>query len=275
VRDCAPYLPRVLHNVEALGSLFGETACVFVENDSTDATKQILSQWGKTRPNFNLVCLDGLAGVEARTVRLEIARNAYLEYIRSDERLRAFDYLIVLDFDEALSNPVELDEVEKSLDLLRGQGDCAAVFANQTGTYHDMWALRHANLCPGDAWEEVFERSYSTGCSDDVAFAETYAKRLFSLPRDAAPVEVDSAFGGLGLYKMSYVRRNPNPYLGQKIRVLRKDGQTNVTRVQICEHVHFNAGLRNLGGRLFIAPGMINRYFPGIYSPSFFHSLFF
>src|ERR1041385_283670 len=119
VRDCAPYLPRVLKNIEALGALFAETAFVFVENDTVDATKLVLNQWGKRQKNFNIVCLDGLAGVEARTLRLEIARNSYLEFVRSDEKLRTFNYMIVVDFDEALSNPIEPADVEKSLDFLR------------------------------------------------------------------------------------------------------------------------------------------------------------
>jgi len=41
---------------------------------------------------------------------------------------------------------------------------------------------------------------------------------------------------------MDFVRRNANPIWAQD-KALRKDGQVNMTRMQICEHVHFKPGL--------------------------------
>src|SRR5215475_4472132 len=99
VKNCAHHLPAVLRNVERLRWLFDEAAFVFVENDSTDATKAILNRWGNGKPNFFLINLDGLDAIKQRTVRLEIARNIYLDFVRGNAALAAYDYLIVLDFD--------------------------------------------------------------------------------------------------------------------------------------------------------------------------------
>jgi hypothetical protein len=51
---------------------------------------------------------------------------------------------------------------------------------------------------------------------DQEAFAETFAKRIFALPCNALPLEVASAFGGLGIYKLPDVLRNERNFVGHK-----------------------------------------------------------
>ena len=48
MRDCAPYLPQVLSNIDRLSRCFLEVAYVFVENDSIDHTKKIINTWLET-----------------------------------------------------------------------------------------------------------------------------------------------------------------------------------------------------------------------------------
>jgi hypothetical protein len=135
----------------------------------------------------------------------------------------------------------------------------AAVFANQIGKYYDIWALREPNLCPGDAWEEVMDYVIQHKVSPEIAHDQTFAKRIHTFPVSMQPFEVDSAFGGLGIYKMNFILRNPNPYLGSKMKSApSEDGSFRIARWQVCEHVHFNQGIRSLGGRLFIMPSLVN-----------------
>ena len=96
VQNCANYLIAVLQNIENLSKYFSEVGYIFVENDSIDNTKEILKSWGADKNNFNLINLDGLKAISARTIRLEIVRNSYLEAIRYDSKLKDFDYLAVL-----------------------------------------------------------------------------------------------------------------------------------------------------------------------------------
>jgi hypothetical protein len=122
-----------------------------------------------------------------------------------------------------------------------------------------MWALRLYPQCPGDIWEDVLDYSVKNMCTDEIAFEEQFAKRIFSIAESSSPIQVDSAFGGLGIYKMNFVLNNPNPYLGSKLKVLpREDGQLNYLKLQICEHVHFHAGIKSQGGEMYIFPKMIN-----------------
>jgi hypothetical protein len=254
-RNCATHLPAVLRNMERLSSLFADCAFVFVENDSTDATRAILEQWGARRRHFHLFKLDGLAArIPQRTVRLEVARNACTAFIRITPELIGFDYLVVMDCDEVTEREIALPRVTRALEFLELEEAHAGVFANNIGPYFDMWALRQNPLCPGDVWEEVVDYSLSHDVPDAVAFHETFEKKMLSFDPSRDPIEVDSAFNGFGIYKMGFVRENRNPYLGYKTKAIVRAGQSGVVRLQTCEHVHHNLGIRSAGGRLFILP---------------------
>lgn len=259
-QNCAQHLPTVLRNIENMATLAAESAFLFLENDSTDNTKAILNGWGTGRPNFTLLNFDGLNGVAVRTVKLEILRNAYVECLRTYKNLKDFDLVVLIDMDDVGTWPIDLIEMAKAIHYLQADPQRAAIFANQIGSYYDVWALRHKEFCPGDAWEEVidYKASHPTA-TDEEAFNQTFKKRIHTFPPTAEPFEVDSAFGGLGIYRMSYILKNPNPYLGSKIKSLpTPNGIFKVSRRQFCEHVHFHAGIRTLGGKLFIWPALIN-----------------
>jgi len=276
-RDCAVYLPSVLKGVEKLSSHFSDSAFIFVENDSRDLSKAVLQAWGSSKQNFHLINLDGLAGVLQRGLRLEIARNTYLEFVREHISLSQYDYLVVLDMDDVNESGVSLEKFKEALDFLAGNEQHAAVFSNQVGTYYDMWTLRHKDLCPEDIFEEVLDYVHKHKVSDEEAYNNTLAKRIFSLNQTGDFLEVDSAFGGFGVYKLSYALRNKNPYLGSKVKILSaENSEANIFRWEVCEHVHFNVGIRNLRGRLFIKSDLINSTNPGvIFPPSGFRQFIF
>lgn len=272
VRDCEKFLPYVLHNFERFSSISEQCAFVFVENDSQDQTKKILSEWGRLKENFYLLNLDGLGELKIRTLRLELARNTYLEFIKQNQSLRDCDLLVVMDMDDIGAYQINFENFLSAINFLQSADDLAAVFANQSGVYYDMWALREPIQCPVDVLEEVMDYAFNNQVSDDEAFEKTFRLRIRSIDPKSKPVEVDSAFGGLGIYKMKFVIGNKNPYLGSKVKFLKNiDGSLSVFRLQICEHVHFHMGLRVNGKRLCIYPGLINSensgvtFFPGAY----------
>ncbi|QKM65383.1 hypothetical protein DCO17_09115 [Polynucleobacter tropicus] len=277
VQNSAKHLPAVFQNIENMSHLASETAYVFVENDSTDSTKIDIQNFGLNKPNFTFISLDGLNQIPVRTLRLEMVRNAYLEFIKSDPKLRGFDFLVVLDMDEGNTHQVPILAFSDALAFLSELDSRAAVFANQQGSYFDMWALRSKDLCPCDAWQEVFDYAHENRVSDEQAFAQTFAKRVLSIETNKPPIKVDSAFGGLGIYKLKFVLENLNPYLGSKIKILKNDqGGMNVLRTQICEHVHFHEGLISQKGDLFIFPSLVNGVLAEIpFNPSFYRSLIF
>jgi hypothetical protein len=171
---------------------------------------------------------------------------------------------------------LDIKAVTQAIGWMHARADVSAIFPNQIGTYYDLWALRHKIMCPGDVWEDMLDYTLAHSCDDQAAYDAIFAPRVFGLEPDAPPLEVESAFGGMGIYRLADVLRNPNPYLGDKVKVFRKGNWCSVARWQQCEHVHFNAGLRQLGGRLYVLPSLINGVHPSrSFPPSFFRSLSF
>jgi hypothetical protein len=266
-RDSAPHLPALFANIERMAALFGKSAFVFAENGSVDSTRDDLEAWCRARADAGVLSPDARAAASnLRSVRVGGARNAYLSLIRAI--FADFDYLIVLDMDDANTLPLAMDGFVRALEFLEADGRRAGVFANSLGIYYDMWALRHPTLCPGDVWEEVCDYALNHGVDDKAAFAATLGRRIFTLKPDAPPLEVDCAFGGLGLYRLRPVLENPQPFMGMRRKQLSPAlaarlgfaDATGAVGWHICEHVPFHAGLREVGGKLFILPWLINRH---------------
>jgi hypothetical protein len=256
-RDCAVYLPRVLSNVSRMAGLFAETAFLFLENDSRDNTKQELALWCRDRANARLISLDGLtASRPVRTVRLAFARNHCLSLVRS--QFSNYDFLFVVDSDDVNAQEIDLNAMTRAIEFLQRDARCAGVFANSLPNYYDMWALRHRERCPGDVWEEVCDYAIGRGVPDEEAFSQTFAKRIFSMRMDDAPLEVDSAFGGLGIYKVPSVLRNKREYVGYSRKLIRNSGGPAEYGWQRCEHVSFNTGFREIDEKLFVLPELVN-----------------
>ena len=254
VRNCERWLPKVLTNIEKYSSYFFKSHFIFIENDSTDNTKEILGKWYKNR-NCSSINMDGLKNIPKRGLRLEAARNAYLKIIKDSNSLKKYDYLIVMDFDDVSIFEIEKKNILKSIEFLNSDKSIAGVFSNQRGMYYDMWTLRHKTICPVDVWEEILDYKIKNKVTDEIAYECTLKKRKFYLDENNSPLEVDSAFGGFAIYKMDYILKNQKPYIGSKTKKIDKN---NTIKWQVCEHVQFNMGIKDLGGKLYILPYLIN-----------------
>lgn len=254
-----------------------DAAFVFVENDSTDGTARALTQFCARHTKSRLLSLDGIgAAISARTVRLAMARNAIVATTRQWKAVQDFDTLMMLDLDAVNARPWPVDVVCDAIASVHRGDELVGVFANQLNSHYDLWALREPTLCPGDIWEDTFDLTMAEDLDDQAAFERAVVPRMLCLPPDAPALEVQSAFGGLGIYRLSALRSNPLPYCGETVKVISRNEPWRVMRWQRCEHVNFHAGLRLAGGRLVIRPDLINADGTDIkLNPSAFRSLSF
>jgi len=254
-RDCAPMLPAVLDNLARMAATFAQSAFLFVENDSRDATRAILERWCRSQDRAAILSPEGPAAHSLqRTVRLAALRNQLIDAVRS--RFADFDLLVILDCDDVNATPVtDMAGFTHAVDFLLADGSRAAVFANTLGEYYDMWALRQPQRCPDDVWEASMDYALRHRVSDQQAVDAIYTPRLFELKIDAPPMEVDSAFGGLGIYRLPRVLANAARYQGYKVKTLTAEARE--IGLHQCEHVPFHAGLRAQGGRLFVLPWLV------------------
>src|SRR5262249_26686736 len=155
-----------------------------------------------------------------------------------------YDHLVMLDFDGVNALPISIEGFFASVNFLEENPAAAGVFANQVLDYYDIYALRHAIWCPEDCWKQVAARPRWMPLW--IANIVYVYRRQFSIPAEARPIQVRSAFGGLGLYKMSNI-------LDCRYEGLDTDGR------EVCPHVGFNRQICDHGGELYIYPKLLNQ----------------
>lgn len=235
---------KLARSVERLASALPPGARVHwlvVESDSDDDTLGVLQQLANSRPGFQFKALGRLSPqMPQRTERIAHCRNVGLQWL---EDLRAegrpVSHLLMTDLDgvnDGLTAP--------ALASCWTRDDWTACTANQAGRYYDLWALRHPTWCPGDCWEEADFLSAHGVSRDRAKMAAVYLRMLHIQP-DHDWIEVDSAFGGLAVYR------------AEALHGLRYAGLTPAGR-EICDHVPLHAALRARGGRIFINPRLLN-----------------
>ncbi|WP_297297343.1 hypothetical protein [uncultured Methylovirgula sp.] len=243
VRDCAPYLPQVLANCARFAAMAGEAAFVFAENDSQDGSKAILADWCRGRDNAHILCFDGLdASLRLRTERIAFLRNRIMAFVK-ERGLADYDALCMLDFDEVNASEIAPDGFAAALEFLFAAPDHAGIFAVSDPVYYDIYALRHEHWSPGDCWKAV--RGAPVAHMPDL-FQSLICDRQVPIEETHAPIAVESAFGGLGLYRLSAIL--DAAYIGLDI-----DGS------EVCEHVSFHADIGRRGAKLYIFPRLRNK----------------
>jgi hypothetical protein len=231
----------VLDNLARLARLYDQTAFIFAVSDATDSTAALLRDWMGQDRTGKVIELGNLAAqLKLRTERIAYARNACLDEVRGSA-WAGYCHLIVADLDDVLAVPLDVDAYIRAAQWLDAAPDHAAVFASSAPRYYDIWALRHATWCPHDCWRRIWERPASQSF-EAAKFREVFARQI-ALPRQMPPVEVRSAFGGLGLYRMSHA-------LGATYVGLDAEGR------EVSEHVAFNEAIGRAGGRLHVFPDL-------------------
>lgn len=122
----------------------------------------------------------------------------------------------------------------------RAAGRWDALFGNSVSRYYDLWALRSNAL--GIDYDCLHNKSAIR--TQGVCFEYDVA-----LDPNAPVLEVDSAFNGVGIYRLDSLRRAREQQSGS----CRYGGAWLTT----CEHVDFHACLRRAGLRLGIAPSLV------------------
>ena len=273
-RDCEKYLEKTLSNINYYTSLFEKSYQIIIENGSKDRTREILRS--KKNPNCYYLFEDHLNEYKARGERLERARNKIIEKIKSEPCLRNCDLLIILDLDDTGEYRIDNKNILKSLEFLFSKKNIAGIFANQLGIYYDIWTLRDEKYCKNDFWVEVLQnicaKAYPIDQISPKILEEVnnnyIKKKTYSFDINQDPINVYSAFGGFGIYKMEHVLNNKRFYEGtQTIDLKFKDNSTTKTKFQKCEHVNFNYGFIDQNCELYILPYLINRDFIEITFP--------
>ncbi len=241
-RNCARHLPGVFDNLARLASLYAEARFIFAVSDSTDGTLHLIEEWLAREHKGRVVDLGDLEKeIPLRSARIAAARNACLGEICRSPRA-AYDHLIVADLDDVMDCRVETGAFRLAAEWLDASAERAGVFANSTPRYYDLWALRHDAWCPADVWHAIWERNPAEAF-EAAKIREVFDRQIW-IPPEWPPIAVRSAFGGLGLYKLSAA-------LGSAYCGIDPQGRP------VSEHVAFNEAIGRASGQLHIFPSLM------------------
>ncbi|MBK8108790.1 MAG: hypothetical protein IPK42_25470 [Betaproteobacteria bacterium] len=233
---------KVAADVQRLGralAAFKQVQWLLIESDSSDDTLAELARLHSEISGFDYTSLGTLSSsLPLRTQRIAHCRNAYLERLDSSPELAAIELVLMADFD-GINDRVD----ETAILSCWARDDWDVCAANPAGPYYDIWALRHPLWSPND-YKSGYRFLVEHGIAAEAALQATVLSRMVTIDPRVPWIEVDSAFGGLAIYRRSAL-------LGLRYAGLSADGQ------EVCEHVAVHEQIRTAGGRIFINPRLV------------------
>lgn len=241
VRDCEPYLQALFSEIENRHHIFDDFRYIFIENDSKDYSGRILERFQAKNPYGKVLRLPSLLEtLPGRIARIAHGRQLCLDEARKLGWDRPNDLFLILDCDD-VSRGFSLQHVKSIVEGSEFEWD--ALFANNAGCYYDIFALRHPQWCPEDCFSEM--RDKPVFMSDADAYNLYVKARQIVISPKGDPIPVNSAFGGLGIYKFSSLNGSNYSAIGKICD-------------ETCEHVWLHEHMRRAGfGKLFIHPELL------------------
>ncbi len=249
VRNCAPYLAKVLANVDRLRTLFHNFVLIVAYDHCTDLSESILRRH-QQRASYPVYLLPSSETSPLRTVRISIARNRCLEKV---EELNMNIHFMV-DADDVNQEPWNLTLIRYYL----SQSDWDALSFHRS-SYYDLWALMYPPFrypCWGFG---KHSRDVVQQMKDDIEKKLLNRHALFPC---------DSAFNGFAVYRTSVFKgirysgymRDLLPFLPETYRTQTEEavGFPIVPFEQSCEHVLFHLKAVGRQARIRISPYSIS-----------------
>tara|TARA_Y100000816_G_C26087690_1_gene574225 strand:+ start:753 stop:1601 length:849 start_codon:yes stop_codon:yes gene_type:complete len=216
---------------------------IIIESDSSFDTRELFSNFKDSNIIIKRMgCLKkSLSNGHLRTERIAFSRNQYLKLIFKSKRLSDYDYLIVFDSD-GVSDKINYKSI---VDALSIKQKWDAQFSNQTLAYYDIYALRCEGWVEYDCILKLNELIKKNN-NPRQAFKDSISSKMIKINRKSPLIKVQSAFGGLGLYKIKSIGKAK--YIG------------SIDNIPICEHVTFHKELSKSNSLLYINPGLISSF---------------
>ena len=240
VRNASKFVTSDLSRIiQALDPIIPTVAFV-VESDSDDDTIEQLTNLRASDKRVQFVSLGKLEPLfPERLERLKYCRNIYLEQIRNNSDYSDCDLIVVADLDGVNT---AITETRMRLGL-ETDIDWDVLSANQSGPYYDILALRHPYWSPNSFIQEMEWLTPFLG--KKTAWRHALGDRMIRINPSLPPIAVDSAFGGLCIYKRW---------------IFEKFDYSNDTPSAVVEtdHVILNRKAKAHGALIYIHPGLVN-----------------
>jgi len=235
-RDIEKYWENTKVSLDIIFKSVEDYFCIIVESNSSDNTLKCLNDWANNDSKKIIISL-GKQESLIRTQRIAAARNTYMNYINNNNLYNVYDYLLVVDLDDALN--IE-DNFKEQLNSCFKITEWDAIASNRNEIYYDIWALRsESEILPCDfdcmnSKNSIIKNPKTKQITiikkNNGIFYDNYSKNPKilhkNIPRNSGFILCTSAFGGMTLYKLNSVKNKF--YNGD----------------ETCEHISFNNGLK-------------------------------
>jgi hypothetical protein len=266
VKNCGPYLKKVLENMEKIGSIFDDYIILLYYDTSSDNTLNILKEYQQQNPKM-LFYVNKNRVSKFRTHNIANARNCCLQYIRDNKE--TYPYFIMMDCDDVNCKEVNVDILKKYIH----RSDWDGLSFNTTPKYYDIWGLSIYPFC--------FSYNHFENNVKYYTIMQTYIDSLLQKAKKQNKlVECISSFNGFSLYRTS---KFLNTYYDGRVRMdiipkVNMDAHKNITKSNLvfiqyfkpdgninvdgnyedCEHRAFHIQARqNSGAKIMISPDVL------------------
>lgn len=239
IRNCQKQIFQTIKCLDKALYFANKIEYFFVESDSDDNTLDSLKKLSNQKNNFRYESFGRLRkNLPIHTQRLALCRNRYLEELKKETNSWV-KYLIVVDTDGVCRN-INSQVIKECI----SEEGWSVYTANVKGSYYDIWALRHDIWSPNDCWQAT-KQELNIGLSRFESESKNVYSRMIKVNSSQRKIAVDSAFGGLAIYKKTSISEDAI-YIG-----LCKDGE------KVCEHISFHNSIKKNQGLIFIHPKLI------------------
>jgi hypothetical protein len=135
VRNCGQYLHTIFDNLNLLSSLFTEFYVVFVYDNCSDNSEQLLYEYQKSSKFKVYVIHNENNNSEHRTFRIASSRNKCLDVVYNE--IKTVDFHFMIDADNENIEKWDIEVIEKYLQ----DDNWDALSFNRRKFYYDIWAL--------------------------------------------------------------------------------------------------------------------------------------
>ena len=228
-------LLKVLNSIEAILP----SKALIIKSNLNSKEHNTLEHPSKSESKINYLIAKDDAVSQSNDSKSRALRNAYVRAIREDPAFTNSELIVVVDLDGSNSSITE----SSFRRALSSAFQWDALAANQLGKYRDIESLRHEYWSPNNCMSEfLWLKSF---INENQAWGNAVKSRMLRIPTHKFPISVDSAFGGLCIYKRWIFEQFDYS----------SDGQYGESENS---HVTLNRKAKEVGARIFIHPELIN-----------------
>jgi glycosyltransferase involved in cell wall biosynthesis len=251
VRNCAPFLPKVFENIDALRTLFPSFVLIVAYDHCEDGSETLLKYYQRMS-SFPVYLLPDQNSSPYRTVRIANARNRCLDQLEKLKLDHPIDIHFMIDADDVNIEPWNLTLIRYYLSNRSPDWD---VMTFNRSDYYDIWALMYPPF-QHHCW------GFARHSREVVSFMK---KDIQQKLKQYELFPCQSAFNGFAIYKSNvfHGKRYCGEYKELKKLIPEKARQQTLNALSIpklqidpffresCEHLYYHLSVPN--AKIFIS----------------------